>query len=204
MLRDTTRDRISGVSHPPRNVLQNEPPTLNTSRLRLVPLAMEHARDIQTFIDDWDVVRWLQHVPWPYPPDGAESFIGKCLASPAGTNAVWSIQPQDNPGQTMGLIHYWLQSEKQLWTRGFWLGLPFQKKGFMTEAVTAANDWVFANGLERIEIRNLVDNAASQKIKLKTGTVWLREETCHGALVDVWELSSDQWQRFRGRPKASC
>jgi len=51
-------------------------PILTTERLTLRPLALSDAPAIQRHFDNWNIIRNLATVvPWPYPADGAESFV---------------------------------------------------------------------------------------------------------------------------------
>jgi ribosomal-protein-alanine N-acetyltransferase len=51
-------------------------PTLETCRLWLKPLELADAEQVQTIFPQWEIVKHLNNrVPWPYPPDGALSYI---------------------------------------------------------------------------------------------------------------------------------
>lgn len=51
-------------------------PTLYTERLILRPLTLEDAEGVQQQFPHWEVVRYLNaQVPWPYPADGARSYL---------------------------------------------------------------------------------------------------------------------------------
>src|SRR5690242_18712419 len=57
-----------------------ETPRIETRRLILRPLALSDAAAIQRHFNNWNVIRTLATVvPWPYPDDGAESFIKREL-----------------------------------------------------------------------------------------------------------------------------
>ena len=58
-------------------------PTITTSRLILRPLDLADADAIQDRFPRWEIVRYLaSHVPWPYPTDGALTYI-RDVALPA-------------------------------------------------------------------------------------------------------------------------
>ena len=49
---------------------------LETPRLLLKPLELTDADQIQALFPHWEIVRFLtKAVPWPYPPDGALTFL---------------------------------------------------------------------------------------------------------------------------------
>ncbi|MCZ3030472.1 GNAT family N-acetyltransferase, partial [Acinetobacter baumannii] len=51
-------------------------PTLLTERLILRPLTLDDADGIQQQFPHWAVVRYLNAlVPWPYPADGARTYL---------------------------------------------------------------------------------------------------------------------------------
>lgn len=53
---------------------------------------------------------------------------------------------------------------------GYWIGEPFARKGFMTEALTAVLDFAFHQlGLHRVEAACLPNNAASKALLGKVG-----------------------------------
>lgn len=53
---------------------------------------------------------------------------------------------------------------------GYWTGMPFSRRGYMTEALTAAVSFAFDSlRLHRIEAACLPDNEASRRLLLRTG-----------------------------------
>ena len=68
-------------------------PALQTSRLLLQPLSLADVDAIQQRFPHWEVVRYLNdRVPWPYPEDGALSFL-RDVALPAMGRGV-ALDPQ--------------------------------------------------------------------------------------------------------------
>src|SRR6202795_5417749 len=82
-------------------------PTLETPRLHLYPLALADAGQIQQLFPHWEIVRYLAtQVPWPYPPDGAITFI-RDIALPAverGEAWHWTLRLKSSPNQVIGSI----------------------------------------------------------------------------------------------------
>jgi hypothetical protein len=53
-------------------------PILQTQRLTLRPLALSDAPAIQRHFNNWNIIKHLAAVvPWPYPDNGAETFIAR-------------------------------------------------------------------------------------------------------------------------------
>ena len=74
----------------------------------------------------------------------------------------------------------------------------------MTEAVEALQDFVFFElGVEKIVVTNAKFNAASRRIKEKTGAAYVG--TAHsphhggGTESDLWEVTREAWAAVRGK-----
>src|SRR5215475_7001392 len=109
-------------------------PTLETPRLILRPLALADAAQTQVLFPHWQIVRYLaKQVPWPYPPDGAQTYYRE-FALPAmerGDEWHWSLRLKERPFQLIGSISLMRGDTNN---RGFWLGLQWHRKGLMTVA----------------------------------------------------------------------
>lgn len=116
-------------------------PTLETPRLLLRPLELADAKQIQEIFPHREIVRYLAtQVPWPYPPDG--TYI-RDIALPAierGETWQWTLRLKTASAQVTGCIDLRIKENDN---RGFWLGLSWQRQGFMTEACNAATDFWF-------------------------------------------------------------
>jgi ribosomal-protein-alanine N-acetyltransferase len=56
---------------------------LETPRLLLCPLVLADTSQVQAIFSQWQIVKYLnQRVPWPFPANGAETFIRE-MAFPA-------------------------------------------------------------------------------------------------------------------------
>ena len=118
-------------------------PTLETARLLLRPVELADAEQIQAIFPQWEIVKYLANkVPWPYPPDGALSFL-RDRALPAiesGEQWLWTIRRKEEPGALIGIISL-MKSETE--NRGFWLAPQWQGRGLMSEACDAVTDYWF-------------------------------------------------------------
>jgi len=116
-------------------------PTLETPRLLLSALA--EAEQIQEIFPHREIVRYLARpVPWPYPPDGALRYI-RAIALPAidrGATWQWTLRFTSEPSRIVGCIDLRTRENDN---RGFWLGLPWQGPGLMSEACDAVTDFWF-------------------------------------------------------------
>jgi RimJ/RimL family protein N-acetyltransferase len=86
--------------------------------------------------------------------------------------------------------------------RGFWLGLPWQGRGLMTEAVVAVNDYCFdVLGFSALRAPKAVVNLSSRRISEKTGMRVIameeRDYVSGRLLSEVWEITVDEWRAKR-------
>jgi [ribosomal protein S5]-alanine N-acetyltransferase len=86
-----------------------ETPIIQTRRLVLRPLTLADAPAIQRHFNNWNIIRNLASVvPWPYPDDGAETFIRLQLAKIAAGEEIyqWVLVLQSGDGEAIGNIHF--------------------------------------------------------------------------------------------------
>lgn len=177
-------------------------PTLKTSRLLLRPLELADAEQIQILFPHWEIVRYLANrVPWPYPADGALQYV-RDIALPAmnrGEAWHWTLRLKTAPAQMIGSISL-MKSPKE--NRGFWMGLPWQGRGLMSEASEAVTDYWF-NVLKFPVLRapKATENAASRRISEKQGMRMIAAEErdyVSGRLPGgIWEITAEEWRKRR-------
>src|SRR3984893_7372722 len=112
--------------------------TIQTQRLILRLLAVSDAPAIQRHFNNWNIIQNLASVvPWPYPDDGAETFIRQQLGKiAAGEESYqWVLLQKSGRGDAIGIIRFDPRRDEPKANRGFWLAEPYWNKGLMTEAV---------------------------------------------------------------------
>jgi RimJ/RimL family protein N-acetyltransferase len=177
-------------------------PQLETPRLVLRPASLDDAGQTQQIFPHWEVVRFLAaRVPWPYPPDGALTYY-RDIALPGmarGDEWHWAIHLKSDPAQLIGFISLMKRAADN---RGFWLGLPWQGQGLMTEAATAVTDfWFDVLGFSEMRVAKAVENTASRLISQKQGMRLValeeREYVCGRLPAEVWAITAEEWRRRR-------
>jgi [ribosomal protein S5]-alanine N-acetyltransferase len=180
---------------------QIKTPVLETPRLILRPLAPSDAPAIQRHFNNWNIIRHLAViVPWSYPEDGAESFIRLELARIAAGDQIynWVLVLRPGDGEAIGNIRFRPSAEAPKGNRGFWLAEPYWNQGLMTEAVAAVNDFAFNTlGIESFHVCNAATNAASRRVKQKTGAVFVGHiELLHHdgqSKTEKWKVTREAW-----------
>ena len=177
-------------------------PILETRRLILRPLELADAGQVQKIFPHWEIVRYLgKVVPWPYPPDGAYTFY-RDVALPAmerGEAWHWTMRLKSAPDQIIGSITLRKGDAKN---RGFWLGLPWQGQGLMSEASDAVTDyWFEVLRMPVMRVPKAVANAASCRISEKQGMRLVGTEDrdyVSGRLPsEIWEITAEEWRRHK-------
>ena len=133
------------------------PATLRTARLTLRPLAPRDDAAIVAALADWDVVRWLTAVPWPYTPADAIHFRTIVAADPAHPH--WAIDAGD------GLIGV-ISVKPDL---GYWLAPAHHRRGYMSEAAQAVVTAAFAAGHRMLVSGHLPGNVPSRRLLSSLG-----------------------------------
>lgn len=140
------------------------PVELLTLRLHLRALAPDDADALTAAIDDWDVIRWLARVPYPYGKADAERWIAlsrrdwqQGLASNFGVFHAGALIGG------CGLTHV----GTELAVLGYWLARARWGQGFGREMVSALCGWGLdpdQGDFERIEAGIAADNRRSEQL----------------------------------------
>ncbi len=175
------------------------PERLETARLVLRPLAEADAPALVEALADWQVVKWLAVVPWPYTAEDAAWFIA--ANAPGGSlreggEHTWVLAPCDEPARLLGVMG--LGTEL-----GYWLAAEAWGRGLATEAGRAVLRAHFADAVAGDVTSGWFDgNERSERVLLKLGfeEVGLRTRGClaRGEDVTSHEMRLTR-ARFEGR-----
>ena len=181
-------------------------PELCTERLRLRPVELADAEQVQPLFGQWEVVKYLNtRVPWPYPADGALTFF-RDVALPAierGDAWHWTLRLRSVPETVIGAISLMRNPDEN---RGFWLAPQWRGQGLMLEAADAVTDFWFRElKFPVMRIPKAAVNEASRRISLAQGMKVVKtfESDYVGGRweTELWELTSEEW--FRHKAKTS-
>ncbi len=179
-------------------------PALSTPRLLLIPLALEDAPQIQRIFPHWEIVRHLgARVPWPYPPDGALTYICS-LALPAmarGDEWHWTLRLRTAPDTIIGCISLRKDRDKN---RGFWLAPAHQRQGLMSEAAGRVTDFWFEElAMPEMRVAKAIENVTSRHISQKNGMKIVatedRDYVCGRLPSEIWVITAAEWRARRAK-----
>lgn len=180
---------------------ENIVPTLETQRLRLRPLDMSDAPQMQTLASDYTIAAMTLSTPHPYPEDAAQAFIASTKEQlETGVAYVFAIVPH-TASALVGVVGIHPQPAHQRAELGYWMGSLYRGSGYMTEAVKRVMRFGFEDlRLNRIYAACYAENIASKRVMQKAGMVYegrlrqhfIRFDTVHdavyyGALRAEWQ-----------------
>jgi len=176
-------------------------PSLKTRRLWLRPLTVGDADQIQAHFPRWKIVRLMSGIPWPYPPDGALTWC-RDRALPQmkqGEAWHWTLRLKEAPEQVIGVISLMTAENNN---RGFWVGLPWQRRGFATEAAEAVTGyWFDVLKFPVLRAPKAVANLASRRIseqqQMRVIAIEERDHVSGRLLDEIWEITADEWHARR-------
>jgi RimJ/RimL family protein N-acetyltransferase len=164
-------------------------PTLVTDRLTLRPFELCDAPCVQTLAGHPEVYRTTTNVPHPYLDGMAEQWIsGHHDAFRQGIDATFAICRKSD-GALVGAIELGGITPGHQAELGYWIGKPYWRNGYCTEASRAVFDFGFTTlGLARIHSCYLSRNPASGRVMQKLG---MSHEGCRRAHVRKWDKLED-------------
>jgi [ribosomal protein S5]-alanine N-acetyltransferase len=174
-------------------------PALETARLLLHPVELADAEQIQTTFPRWEIVKLLNSkVPWPYPSDGAITFL-RDIALPAierGDEWSWTIRRKEDSRTVIGMISL-TKTENE--NRGFWIDPRWQRRGLMTEACDAVTDfWFDTLKFPVLRAPKAIANEGSRRISEKQGmrivSTGESDYVCGRLPSEIWEITADEWR----------
>jgi 8-oxo-dGTP diphosphatase len=145
---------------------------LRTERLALRPLRASDAEALHRLVNDWEVVRMLSQLPFPYPRPLTDEWIASTATQMADGSAYHLAITGDEAGQEMliGCIGLRLDQGPRLADLGYWVGRRFWGHGVATEAAARAASWALAHlPVDRLRAKVSVDNQASAAVLRRLG-----------------------------------
>lgn len=142
-------------------------PTITTERLVLRPFAPADAPAIQRLASDRAIAESTLLIPHPYPEGAAAEWIAG--HDDASNNHIFAITLREGGG-VMGAIGLHVDSNHDRAEIGYWIGVPFWNRGYVTEAAKVIVEYVFNTlNLNRVFAFHFTRNPASGRVLQKIG-----------------------------------
>lgn len=146
------------------------PQEITTRRLRLTPPQLSDARQIIALADDPLIAEWTLSVPSPYTEADAIYFLNMVNEKRRDEQAyIFGIRLHDNP-TLMGCIGLHLDPKYGTAELGYWMGAPYRRRGYISEAVGAVVNFGFEHSeVPRIQAMHIIGNESSGRALLANG-----------------------------------
>lgn len=121
-------------------------------------------------IRDPEIYRWLDQIPEPYTEEDGRSWLERSReARTAGTATNFAVL--EAPGdRVIGGVGVNWNAERDVGEVGYWLHGDARGRGLATRAVVLVCRWALSlDGVERLQLRADVANAASRRVAEKAG-----------------------------------
>ena len=109
----------------------------------------------------------------------------------------WTLRLKANPDQMIGSISLVRTADEN---RGFWLGIPWQGQGLMSEACETVTDfWFNVLGFPVLRAPKAIANVASRRISEKQAMrviATMERDYVSGRFpAELWEITAEEWNR---------
>ncbi|QEE85750.1 8-oxo-dGTP diphosphatase MutT [Acetobacter oryzoeni] len=143
------------------------PTELEAPPYHLRPLCAQDAPALHHLVNDWEVVRMLSRLPFPYPRELADSWIASTQQmQQKGEGYHFAILDKD--GTFIGCIGLGIQTpanSARIGMLGYWIGRPYWGQGIATRAAERVTSWALAHlEISSIRAHVAVDNVASARV----------------------------------------
>jgi RimJ/RimL family protein N-acetyltransferase len=148
----------------------SEQPVLTTERLRLRPLTLADAPEVQRLAGERDIAATTASIPHPYPDGAAEAWIETQPGRFARGAGVAFAVTRRADGALLGVVGLEINSPMQRAELGYWIGKPYWGVGYGTEAAAAVVRFGLSDlGLRRVFAYHFSANPASGRVMQKIG-----------------------------------
>jgi [ribosomal protein S5]-alanine N-acetyltransferase len=167
-----------------------------TERLLLRPFLPDDAPVVQRLVSAYEIAENTLLIPHPYPEGAAAEWIARHGKTP--NNYIYAVTLG---GEAIGAIGLDVQPEHDRGEIGYWLGVPYWGRGYMTEAGRAVLGWAFESlELHRVFAQHFTRNPASGRVLQKIGMTHEGSLRQHdkkwGAYLDVevYGIVHSEWR----------
>ena len=181
-------------------------PTLQTARLILRPFELADAPEVQKLAGAREIASTIENMPHPYEDGMAEKWINTHQKEfERGKSLDLAIVLRET-ARLCGAIGITINSNYNNAELGYWLGVPYWRRGYCTEAASKAIAFGFEGlNLHRIYASHLTRNPASGRVLQKIGMIregcW-RQHLKHWGIYEdlaVYGILATEWHELKNR-----
>lgn len=155
-------------------------PVIYTDNLILRPFVLSDARIVQQLAGDVKIAETTLNIPHPYENGMAEAWIGTHRESFSEGKGVTYAVVKNDTNELIGAIGLMINPAHKKAELGYWIGFPYWRNGYCTEASIALIKYGFVElDLNKIYAKAFVLNVGSWTVMEKAGMVYegtLRQE----------------------------
>jgi 8-oxo-dGTP diphosphatase len=156
----------------PEGIRTGNRAVLETDRLILRAPAPEDGAAVQALAADWEVARWTDAIPHPYPPDGALAWIVACEEERQRGESFTYVVERRRDKALLGAVSLRFEDAGPSAEIGYWIGRPHWRQGYGGEAVRRLIAYAFeVLKLDAVEAVTMLDNVASAGLLKAAGLV---------------------------------
>ncbi len=147
-------------------------PLIMTQNLVLAAFNADDAAQVQAFASEPALISMLDNAPCPYPDGAAAEWISTHPGLFGAGQAIYLGIRERGSLQLVGCVELHDVRQGHRAELGYWIGLPFQRKGYAFEAVCAMLRYGFDElALQRFDATVLTRNGPSIALLEKAGFV---------------------------------
>ncbi len=175
-----------------------------TQRLELRQLHITDQQSVYQLVNNINVTRHTARIPYPYTQAMAADWISNLSQRVSNGEYVWAIVDKKNQ-ELVGCISFIWEFMAREAVVGYWLGEPYWRRGYMTEALVAIIEHIFIFlPVHQLKGEVRQDNLPSQRVLRKAGfqPIGSRSEYFpvrrENVVLDVYSLSRSNWLKAQG------
>jgi RimJ/RimL family protein N-acetyltransferase len=177
---------------------------LETERLILRKPRMSDIKDIHSIINDINIAKNVASMPFPYSFSECKKYYGKAIKEWGEKECLFAIELKSIKKVIGFMGFHKINKFSGTAETGSWIGGKYQRKGYMTEAKIALNEFAFKKLklqklISPVFVENKASNATQKRIGYKLEGKLKRETRClaTGKMHDenLYALFKEDWKK---------